>query len=126
MARIAGINIPTDKKIGIALTAIFGLGRVSAHRICEQAKVDLSKRVHNLSEDEIARLREIVDRDYCVEGELRRDINVNIKRLADLGSYRGIRHRKGLPVRGQHTHANARTRKGRARPIAGKKAVGKK
>lgn len=121
MARIAGVNIPSHKKVEIALTYIFGIGRTSAKKICEQAKIDIAKRVNELSEDQMAVIREVIDQHHQVEGELRSEISMNIKRLVDLGCYRGIRHRKRLPVRGQKTHANARTRKGKAVAIAGKK-----
>ncbi len=121
MARIAGVNIPTNKKIAVALTYIFGIGLTSAKKICEQAKIDTTKRVNELSEDQVAVIREVIDQHHQVEGELRSEISMNIKRLIDLGCYRGIRHRKRLPVRGQNTHANARTRKGKAVAIAGKK-----
>ncbi|MFM8992180.1 MAG: 30S ribosomal protein S13 [Alphaproteobacteria bacterium] len=121
MARIAGVNIPTNKRVVIALRYIYGIGPANAVVICEQAGIPAEKRVNQLSDDEILRIREIIDRDYQVEGDLRREIAMNIKRLMDMASYRGLRHRKGLPVRGQRTHTNARTRKGKARPIAGKK-----
>lgn len=126
MARIAGVNIPTQKRVLIALTYIFGIGRVMSKEIVEKAGIDESRRVSDLSDQEILRIREIIDRDYKVEGDRRREISMNIKRLTDLGCYRGLRHRKGLPVRGQRTHTNARTRKGKAVPIAGKKIAGKK
>jgi small subunit ribosomal protein S13 len=121
VARIAGVNIPTAKRVVIALTYIHGIGPTKANEICEKVGIPLDRRVSQLSDDEVVRVRDIIDRDYSVEGDLRRDVAMNIKRLMDLGSYRGLRHRKGLPVRGQRTHTNARTRKGRARPIAGKK-----
>lgn len=121
MARIAGVNIPTGKRCVVALTYIFGIGRTSAADICRKAGIEEARRISDLSEDEVARLREIVDRDYTVEGDRRREVAVSIKRLMDLVCYRGLRHRRGLPVRGQRTHTNARTRKGPARPIAGKK-----
>ena len=121
MARIAGINIPTQKRLPIALTYIHGIGPSLARRICAQASIDLAQRVHQLTDDEVMRIREIIDNDHTVEGDLRRSVAMNIKRLMDLGCYRGLRHRKGLPVHGQRTHTNARTRKGKARPIAGKK-----
>ena len=121
MARIAGVNIPTNKRVVVALTYITGVGRTSSSKILEVSGVDPSTRVNNLSEDELHRIREIVDRDYTVEGDLRRETAMSIKRLMDLGCYRGLRHRKGLPVRGQRTHTNARTRKGPAKAIAGKK-----
>ena len=121
MARIAGVNIPTEKRVVIALTYIHGIGRTKAKEICAACAVDEATRVNALREDELGRIREVIDRDYQVEGDLRREIAMNIKRLMDLGCYRGLRHRRGLPVRGQRTHTNARTSKGPARPIAGKK-----
>ena len=121
MARIAGVNIPTNKQIVVALTYIFGIGSTKAREICQKAGVSESSRVNQLAEGEVTRLREIIDGEYRVEGDLRRDVAMNIKRLMDLGCYRGLRHRRGLPVRGQRTHTNARMRKGRARPVAGKK-----
>ena len=121
MARIAGVNIPTAKKIEVALTYIFGIGRKTAQDICAKSGVSVDRRVHELSEDEVAKIREVIDRDYVVEGELRREVGVNIKRLMDLGCYRGLRHRKGLPVRGQSTKQNARTRKGKRKTVANKK-----
>lgn len=120
MARLAGVNLP-NKPVAIALTYIFGVGRTSALDICAKATVAGEVRINELSDDELTRVREVIDRDYQVEGDLRREVAMNIKRLMDLGCYRGLRHRRGLPVRGQRTHTNARTRKGRARPIAGKK-----
>jgi small subunit ribosomal protein S13 len=121
LARIAGVNIPTEKRVEVALTYIHGIGRSLAREICGKAGVADAKRVHQLTDDEVIRIRELIDNDYTVEGDLRRDVAMNIKRLMDLGCYRGLRHRKGLPVRGQRSHTNARTRKGKARPIAGKK-----
>ncbi len=121
MARIAGVNIPTGKRVEIALTYIHGVGRTSAKQICERLGIPAERRVNDLTEDEAVRLRETIDAEYTVEGDLRREVAMNIKRLMDLGCYRGLRHRKGLPVRGQRTHTNARTRKGPAKPIAGKK-----
>ena len=121
MARIAGVNIPTNKRVVVALTYIFGIGSTKARDICQKAGVFESSRVNQLAEGEVTRLREIIDGEYRVEGDLRRDGAMNIKRLMDLGCYRGIRHRRGLPVRGQRTHTNARTRKGRARPGTGRK-----
>ena len=121
MARIAGVNIPTGKRVVIALTYIHGIGHAHARRIVETVGVPMEKRVNQLSDDEVVRIRETIDRTFQVEGDLRREAAMNIKRLMDLGCYRGLRHRKGLPVRGQRTHTNARTRKGKARPIAGKK-----
>ncbi|HMR31966.1 MAG TPA: 30S ribosomal protein S13 [Geminicoccaceae bacterium] len=125
MARIAGVNIPSQKPVGIALTYIFGIGRTTAEKICSGVGVDFQRRVSELSDAEVARLRERIDREHKVEGDLRREVAMSIKRLMDLGCYRGLRHRRGLPVRGQRTHTNARTRKGKARPIAGKKKVTK-
>lgn len=121
MARIAGVNIPTQKRVEIGLTYIYGIGRTKAKEICGKLAIAEERRVHQLSDEEVLRIREMIDRDYTVEGDLRRDTSMNIKRLMDLGCYRGLRHRKGLPVRGQRTHTNARTRKGKAKPIAGKK-----
>lgn len=121
MARISGVNIPTNKKVSVGLTYIHGIGDKSALDICEKAGIDKDKRVNELLESEVIQIREIIDGSYRVEGELRRDISTNIKRLMDLGNYRGLRHRRGLPVRGQRTHTNARTRKGPAKAIAGKK-----
>jgi small subunit ribosomal protein S13 len=125
VARIAGVNIPSGKPVGIALTYIYGIGRTSAEKILAVADVPFGRRVNDLTDAEVSRLRETIDRNYRVEGDLRRDVAMNIKRLMDLGCYRGLRHRRGLPVRGQRTHTNARTRKGPARPIAGKKKVKK-
>ena len=121
MARISGVNIPTNKKVSVGLTYIHGIGNKSALNICEKAGIDKDKRVNELLETEVIQIREIIDGSYKVEGELRRDVSSNIKRLMDLGNYRGLRHRRGLPVRGQRTHTNARTRKGPAKAIAGKK-----
>ena len=121
MARIAGVNIPTNKRVAISLTYIFGIGPTKSREICQKASVSEISRVNQLAEGEVTRLREIIDGEYRVEGDLRRDVAMNIKRLMDLGCYRGLRHRRGLPVRGQRTHTNARMRKGRARPVAGKK-----
>ncbi len=121
MARIAGVNIPTNKRVLVALTYITGIGRTKSEEILGKCGVNPVTRVNELGEDELARIREVIDRDYTVEGDLRREVAMNIKRLMDLGCYRGLRHRKGLPVRGQRTHTNARTRKGPARAIAGKK-----
>ena len=125
MARISGVNIPTNKKIQIALTYIFGIGPKIADDICKNASIEKTKRVNQLSEEEVTKIRELVESKYTVEGDLRRKISMNIKRLTDLGCYRGLRHRKKLPVRGQRTHTNARTRKGKAVAIAGKKKVTK-
>ncbi|MEZ8016297.1 MAG: 30S ribosomal protein S13 [Ascidiaceihabitans sp.] len=121
MARIAGVNIPTAKRVPIALTYITGIGTTSAQAICEAVGIDATRRVNELSDDEVLKVREHIDANYTVEGDLRRDTTMNIKRLMDLGCYRGLRHRRNLPVRGQRTHTNARTRKGPARAIAGKK-----
>ena len=121
MARIAGVNIPNQKRVPIGLTYIHGIGRSKAAEICERVGIPADRRVLEMTDDEVLRVRELIDREYTVEGDLRRTVAMNIKRLMDLGSYRGLRHRKGLPVRGQRTHTNARTRKGPARPIAGKK-----
>jgi len=121
VARIAGVNIPTQKRVAIALTYIYGIGRTKAKEICDKVGIPEGRRVNQLTDDEVVRIRETIDRDYHVEGDLRREVAMNIKRLMDLGCYRGLRHRKGLPVRGQRTHTNARTRKGKARPIAAKK-----
>lgn len=123
MARIAGVNIPTQKRVEVGLTYIHGIGQAKAREICAKCKVPAERRVNELSEQEVIEIRETIDRDYSVEGDLRREVAMNIKRLMDLGCYRGLRHRKGLPVHGQRTHTNARTRKGPARPIAGKKKV---
>ena len=121
MARIAGVNIPTNKRVLIALTYIHGIGRVKAQQIVDRVGIPEEKRVNQLSDDEVLKIRELIDREFHVEGDLRREVAMNIKRLMDLGCYRGQRHRRGLPVRGQRTHTNARTRKGPAKPIAGKK-----
>ena len=121
MARIAGVNIPTNKRVEIALQYIHGVGPAIAGEIMEKVGVDKARRVNQLTDAEVLQIREAIDRDYSVEGDLRRETTMNIKRLQDLASYRGIRHRRGLPVRGQRTHTNARTRKGPAKPIAGKK-----
>jgi small subunit ribosomal protein S13 len=121
VARIAGVNIPTNKRVEVALTYIHGIGDTFAKQICEKVSIPAERRVSQLTESEISQIREVIDRDYVVEGDLRREVAMNIKRLMDLGCYRGLRHRRGLPVRGQRTHTNARTRKGPAKPIAGKK-----
>lgn len=127
MARIAGVDLPRNKRIDIALTYIVGIGRTTANRILVDAKVDPSVRTDALSEDQIGQIRKIIDASYTVEGDIRREVGANIKRLMDLGTYRGLRHRRGLPVRGQRSHTNARTRKGpRGKQIAGKKQAGKK
>ena len=125
MARIAGVNIPTQKRVEVALTYIYGIGRMQSKKICEKIGIPADRRVNQLTDDEVLRIRETIDREYRVEGDLRRETAMNIKRLLDLGCYRGLRHRRGLPVRGQRTHTNARTRKGKARAIAGKKKVTK-
>ena len=125
MARIAGVNIPTNKRVEIGLTYIHGIGLHTAKQIVEQLGIDPTRRISDLTESETIQIREVIDRDYLVEGDLRRDTAMNIKRLMDLGCYRGLRHRKNLPVRGQRTHTNARTRKGPAKAIAGKKKVTK-
>ena len=121
MARIAGVNIPSNKRVEIALTYIHGIGRTTAKQIIGKLGIDHSRRVQDLSDQEVVQIRETIDADHMVEGALRRETAMNIKRLMDLASYRGLRHRRGLPVRGQRTHTNARTRKGKAKPIAGKK-----
>lgn len=121
MARIAGVNIPTNKRVIIALQYIHGIGATKSGEICQKVNIDLARRVNELSDAEVIQVREVIDHDYMVEGDLRRDVAMNIKRLMDLGCYRGLRHRRGLPVRGQRTHTNARTRKGPAKAIAGKK-----
>ena len=121
MARIAGVNIPTNKRVVIALQYIHGIGPAKARDIVGRVGIEDARRVNQLSDAEVLQIREAIDKDFTVEGDLRREVAVNIKRLMDLASYRGLRHRKGLPVRGQRTHTNARTRKGPAKPIAGKK-----
>lgn len=121
MARIAGVNIPTNKRVVIALQYIHGIGPSAAAKIVEAIKIPAERRTNQLTDAEVSQIREVIDRDYIVEGDLRREVAINIKRLMDLGCYRGLRHRRGLPVRGQRTHTNARTRKGPARAIAGKK-----
>jgi len=127
LARIAGVDIPKTKKIGIALTYIYGIGPTSAVKILEEARVSPDLRTNTLTEDQVARIRDVIDANYRVEGDLRKEISMNIKRLMDLGSYRGLRHRKGLPARGQRTHTNARTRKGpRKGAVAKKKEATKK
>jgi small subunit ribosomal protein S13 len=125
LARIAGVNIPTNKRVLIALTYIHGIGRAKAQEITSVLGIPTDRRVNQLTDDEVLKIRELIDRDYQVEGDLRRNVAMHIKRLMDLGCYRGLRHRRGLPVRGQRTHTNARTRKGPAKPIAGKKKVTK-
>lgn len=121
MARISGVNIPTGKRVVVALTYIHGIGRTSAQKICDAVGIPSERRVNELSDAELSQVRDIIDQDFVVEGDLRRERAMNVKRLMDLGCYRGLRHRRGLPVRGQRTHTNARTRKGPAKPIAGKK-----
>ena len=121
MARISGVNIPSGKRIEVALTYVYGIGATRAKQICKVASLDANKRVNSLTEDELSKIRDIVEKNYTVEGDLRREITGNLKRLIDLGCYRGLRHRKGLPVRGQRTNTNARTRKGKSAPISGKK-----
>jgi len=121
VARIAGVNIPTNKRVVIALQYIHGIGPKKASEIIEKVNIAPERRVNELTDAEVIQIREVIDRDYVVEGDLRREVAMNIKRLMDLGCYRGLRHRRGLPVRGQRTHTNARTRKGPAKPIAGKK-----
>ena len=121
MARIAGVNIPTGKRILIGLTYVYGIGRTSSAEICKAAGIDENRRVNDLTEDELFKIREVIDKGFMVEGDKRRETTMNIKRLMDSKCYRGLRHRRNLPVRGQRTHTNARTRKGPAKPIAGKK-----
>ena len=121
MARIAGVNIPTGKRVVVALTYIHGIGHTSSRKICADIGIPSERRVNDLTDDELGRIRATIDKDFQVEGDLRREVAMNIKRLMDLGCYRGLRHRRGLPVRGQRTHTNARTRKGPAKTIAGKK-----
>ena len=121
MARIAGVNIPTNKRVVIALQYIHGIGSTKAQEIVTKVGIPDARRVSQLTDQEVLQIREVIDREYMVEGDLRRDVAMNVKRLMDLGCYRGLRHRRGLPVRGQRTHTNARTRKGPAKPIAGKK-----
>ncbi|MDF1834041.1 MAG: 30S ribosomal protein S13 [Alteraurantiacibacter sp. bin_em_oilr2.035] len=121
MARIAGVNIPTNKRVIVALTYIHGIGPTTARKIIDKLGIDHARRVQDLTDGEVLQIRETIDAEYAVEGDLRRETSMNIKRLMDLACYRGLRHRKGLPVRGQRTHTNARTRKGKAKPIAGKK-----
>jgi small subunit ribosomal protein S13 len=126
MARIAGVDIPRDKPVFIALTYIYGIGRTRANQIVARTNIEPTKRVRELTEDEVSRIRELIDREFTVEGDLRREINLNIKRLMEIGCYRGLRHRRGLPVRGQRTRTNARTRRGPRRTVAGRKKAGKK
>ncbi len=121
MARIAGVDLPRDKKVLYALPYLYGIGRKTAARICESAGIDANRKMRDLSDAEVAKLREVIDRDFQVEGDLRKDVQQNIRRLIEIGCYRGVRHRKGLPVRGQRTRHNARTRKGPKKTVAGKK-----
>jgi small subunit ribosomal protein S13 len=121
MARISGVDIPRDKRVDVSLRYIFGLGTTTSRKVCEEARVEGNIRVRDLTEPQVARLREVIDRTYTVEGDLRRETALNIKRLQEIGSYRGLRHRRGLPVRGQRTRTNARTRKGPRKTVAGKK-----
>jgi small subunit ribosomal protein S13 len=121
VARISGVNIPNEKRVEIALSYIYGIGRTRATDICSKVGIPSERRVHELTDAEVIQIREVIDREYIVEGDLRRESAMNVKRLMDLGCYRGLRHRRGLPVHGQRTHTNARTRKGPARPMAGKK-----
>jgi small subunit ribosomal protein S13 len=125
MARISGIDLPRDKKVEIGLTYIYGIGRASAQQIMEKAGIDTSLRIRDLTDADVNKLRQVIEKEFRVEGALRTEVAMNIKRLMDIGSYRGIRHRRGLPVRGQRTHTNARTKKGPRRAIAGKKKVTK-
>jgi small subunit ribosomal protein S13 len=126
MARIAGVDLPRNKRIDISLTYIYGVGRTTAAKICEKAEIEATTKTDHLSESELIRLREILERDFKVEGDLRREVSQNIKMLMDIGCYRGLRHRRGLPVRGQRTHTNARTRKGPKKTVAGKKLAPRK
>ena len=126
MARIAGVDIPKTKKIGVALTYIYGIGPTTAFKILTEARVDADLRTNTLTDDQVARIRDVIDANYRVEGDLRKEVSMNIKRLMDLGSYRGLRHRKGLPARGQRTHTNARTRKGPRKGAVAKKKEAKK
>ena len=126
MARIAGVDIPREKRVVISLTYIYGIGRTTSEEILKASEIDPSTRVKDLDENQVTRLRDYIDRNHIVEGDLRREVSMNIKRLMEIGCYRGLRHRRGLPVRGQRTHTNARTRKGPAKPIAGKEQATKK
>jgi small subunit ribosomal protein S13 len=126
MARIAGVDIPNDKPVWVGLTYIYGIGRTRSREILSRVNIDPQRRVRDLTEDEVARIRELIDREYTVEGDLRREVSLNIKRLMEIGCYRGLRHRRGLPVRGQRTRTNARTRRGPRRTVAGKRKAGKK
>lgn len=125
MARIAGVDVPRDKRLEISLTYIFGIGHTTAKKICAETDIDPSTRVRSLTDDEVARIRQFIETNFKVEGDLRRDVQQNIRRKIEIGSYQGVRHRRGLPVRGQRTHTNARSRKGRRMAIAGKKKVTK-
>jgi small subunit ribosomal protein S13 len=125
MARIAGVDLPRNKRTEVALTYVYGVGRSSARRICAQAGVDINRKTDDLGDDEVVRIRQVIEQDYKVEGDLRREVTANIKRLSEIGSYRGLRHRRNLPVRGQRTHTNSRTRKGPRRAVAGKKPAPK-
>ena len=126
MARIVGVDLPRDKRLEVALTYIYGIGQTTSKRILSEVAIPRERKASELTEAELGRIREKIDKEYRVEGDLRREVAMSIKRLMDMGSYRGLRHRRGLPVRGQRTHTNARTRKGKARPIAGKKKATKK
>lgn len=127
MARLAGVDIPRDKRVDISLRYLYGIGPTIATKICDQTQIDPTTKVRDLTEEQVARIREVIDREHKVEGDLRREVNLNIKRLIEIGSYRGLRHRRGLPVRGQRTRTNARTRKGPRKTVAGrKKAASKK
>jgi small subunit ribosomal protein S13 len=126
MARIAGVDIPRDKHVEVSLRYIYGIGATAARKICDQTRVNPATRVRDLTEEELARVREVIDREHKVEGDLRREINLNIKRLIEIGCYRGLRHRRGLPVRGQRTRTNARTRKGPRKTVAGKRKTAAK
>jgi small subunit ribosomal protein S13 len=126
MARIAGVDIPREKRVEISLCYIFGIGLTSSHKILEKTRINPDIRVKDLTEEEVNRLREVIDREYTVEGDLRREVDMNIKRLIEIGCYRGIRHRRNLPLRGQRTRTNARTRRGPKRTVAGKKKAAKK
>jgi small subunit ribosomal protein S13 len=126
MARIAGVDIPNNKRVDVSLRYLYGVGPSNALVICDRTRIDPAKKVRDLTEDELARLREIIDKDYVVEGDLRREVTQNIRRLIEIGSYRGLRHRRGLPVRGQRTRTNARTKRGARKTVAGKRRAGKK
>jgi small subunit ribosomal protein S13 len=126
VARIAGVDVPNDKHIWVSLTYIYGIGRTTAHAILRRTNIAPDRRTRDLSEEEVARLREVIDREYRVEGDLRREVNLNIKRLIEIGCYRGVRHRRGLPVRGQRTRTNARMRKGPKKTVAGRKKASAK